>query len=191
MTLSWLTQHAISSEHRARLGIFVLMLAAAAALSGCANRAALRAAEDLAHAEEFKNRRAGEHPLASAEDVQRHLRCGERRAVLAQFDSGEVIPVRPTSGREINHRVVYSACAGAGEPLTGTLTRRLYYGRQQLFETKEQVTLKPGRWALDVFIGIPPETNLGWYAVEAVFEVDAPYVYLYDWRDFQVVEAGL
>lgn len=172
-----------------RPGRYGLLLLAVMLVAGCRGSAAIRmAAEDAAQQEEIKARAPGEQLVKGADDVKPELGCSERRPVRARIDKGEVIPVRPAPGREINHRIVYSACGGA-EQLTGTMTRRLYYGRQVLMESKEPLTLKPGRWTLDVFVGIPPQTEPGWYRTEAVFEVTTPYLYLRDRQDFQVVRA--
>ncbi len=161
----------------------VVALALIAAM-GCRSRIST-AEQDAIDRAEYARRTTGERQINTAQEVTRDLGCGGRRAVIAQFESGQVIPVRPNPGSEVNHRIVYSACPGTAEQLTGTLTRRLYWGRSTIMEDREKVVLKPGRWSIDVFITIPPKAELSWYRMEAVFENTA--VYARDRRDFQVV----
>lgn len=160
----------------------VVALALLAAM-GCRSRIST-AEQDALDRAEIARRTSGERQIKTVPEITQELGCGGRRAVIARFDSGEVIPVRPNPGSEINHRVVYSACPGTAEQLTGTLTRRLYWGRSTIMEDKEKIVLKPGRWSLDVFITIPPKAELSWYRMEVVFENSA--VYARDRRDFQV-----
>ncbi len=154
--------------------------------SGCGSRReAARKSVDLAQNEEFERRKSGETQVNSPTEITPELGCGGRRVTVARFEKGEVIPIRPVPGREVNYRIAYSACPGYAERLSGTLTRRLTYGRQVIMEEKENVTLKPGRWTVDIFIGIPPQTAPGWYRFETVFE--NPTLQLRDRQDFNVV----
>ena len=132
-------------------------------VAGCAGRRdAQYRAEDAVQAQAFANRRTGDTQLASLTEVTPLMSCGSTRQRAAAFERGEVIPVRPAPGREINHRFVYVACQAPNAQVSGTLTRRLTYGRAVLVEEKTPLTLKPGRWAVDVFIGIPPNADIGW-----------------------------
>lgn len=176
----------LDSQPRTRLVLKRAAIVALALLAAMGCRSRISTAEqDAIDRAELGRRSSGERPLKTVQEISRELGCGGRRAVIAQFDSGEVIPIRPNPGAEVNHRVVYSACPGTAEQLTGTLTRRLYYGRTTIMEDKEKIVLKPGRWSIDVFITIPPKVELGWYRMEAVFENAA--VYARDRRDFQVM----
>ena len=154
---------------------------------GCGgNRAAQRAAEDGRQQQEFQGRKAGETRIAGAAEIAAELGCGSSRPRAARLERAEVLPVRPTAGREINHRFIYSACDLGPRPITGILVRRLMLGRTTLVEEKVPMTLRPGRWAVDVFIGIPagaqPSNS---YAVEIRF--DHPQASLYDWKYFAIV----
>jgi hypothetical protein len=153
--------------------------------SGCADRSAQYRAEEAQQRAEMARRRAGETRLATLAEVTPALGCGTSSPRMARIESAEALPARTTAGGEINHRFVYSACDGGATPLQGTLVRKLILNRRVVLEEKVATTLKPGRWAVDVFIGIPPGAEPGWYGVEITFEHKA--VSLYNWQYFQLV----
>jgi hypothetical protein len=110
-------------------------------------------------------RMRGESNLADAGQVASELGCGGGSAA-AKFESSAVLPERPRAGREINHRVVYAACPGSEDGAPGTLTRRFTREGRTLFEDSTPYTLKPGRWSVDVFVGIPAQATPGPYRLE-------------------------
>jgi hypothetical protein len=89
---------------------------------------------------------------------------------LARSERVELTPERPRPGRELHQRWVYAACPVAADALSGTLTRRLVLDGRPVFEDRAPMVLKPGRWAVDVFIGIPPGAPGGAYRLELRFE---------------------
>lgn len=174
------------SKRRARVFLQRALLVALAIVAGAGCRSRISTAEkDMMDREEIARRNVGERMTKPVPDVVRDVGCGGRRAIYAQFDSGEVIPVRPTPGSEINQRLVYSVCPATTEQLTGTLTRRLYFGRTVIMEDRERVVLRPGQWTRDIFLKIPPAAEIGWYRLEAVFENGV--IYARDRRDFQLI----
>jgi hypothetical protein len=181
-----LTSTVASSHHGlAHAAVRAALLCGLALLaSSCANRAEQYRLEDAAQRAEMAKRKAGETRLATLAEVTPTLGCGGSRA-RAQIDSAEVLPARARPGTEITHRFVYSACDGGARPLRGTLVRKLILNRRTVFEEKRPMSLKPGRWAVDVFIGIPPNAEPGWYGVEITFEHEQ--VPLYNWQYFQLL----
>ena len=137
-------------------------------LAGC-NTPPARKLEDVIQDLKFKNRTRGDQQRADAAVVAREMGCTARSGPQVRLDSHEVLPLRPTAGREINHRLVYSAC-GVGAGVSGTLTRTVSYRGRELFEDSERFTLKPGRWAVDAFIGVPAQAQPGVYRIDARFE---------------------
>jgi hypothetical protein len=115
-------------------------------------------------------RSAGERELAPPGVVAQELGCGVPGAPLARSERSSVLPERPRPGTELHHRWVYAACPAPGEQLAGTLTRRLVQDGRTVFEDRVPLSLRPGRWALEVFIGIPREAQAGAYRMELRFE---------------------
>lgn len=149
-----------------RTAALVPLALVALALGGCSSSTPLvRKAEDMVQIVTAKARTRGESNLADPGQVARELGCGAG-AAPAKFEFSAVLPERPRAGREINHRVVYAACPGADEGAPGTLTRRFTREGRTLFEDSTPYTLKPGRWSVDVFVGIPPQATPGPYRLE-------------------------
>jgi hypothetical protein len=147
------------------------LLAAALLLTGCGSNAPLlRKAEDMMQAAAAKLRLRGESNIANAASVARELDCGARGAPAAKLESSAVLPERPRAGREINHRLVFAACAQGNDDAAGTLTRRFTHQGRTLFADSTPYKLKPGRWSVDVFVGIPPQAPPGPYRLEVKFQ---------------------
>jgi hypothetical protein len=145
-------------------------LAGALLLAGCAGTPPLlRKAEDVMQAAAAKLRMRGESNIANAASVARELDCGAKGAVPAKLESSTVLPERPRAGREINHRLVFATCPLGGDDRAGTLTRRFTHAGRTLFEDSTPHTLKPGRWSVDVFVGIPAQAPPGPYRLEVKF----------------------
>ncbi len=155
-------------------------------LGACANRAEQYRVEDEQQRAEIAKRRAGSTRLATLAEVTPRLGCTPAGSPRAKLDSAEVLPWRPQAGSEINHRFIYSACDAGVKPITGTLVRKLVFNRRVLLEEKLTLTLQPGQWAVDVFVGIPAGAEAGWYGVEIQFE--HPELPLYNWQHFQLVQ---
>ena len=145
-----------------------MALALAVSLAGC-DTPPVRKLEDAIQDLHFKNRTRGEQQRGDATVVAREMGCTARSGPQVRLDTHEVLPSRPTAGREINHRLVYSAC-GIGAGVTGTLTRKVSHRGRELFEDSERFTLRPGRWAVDAFIGVPAQAQPGVYRIDARFE---------------------
>ena len=137
-------------------------------LMGCGSRPVTKI-EDVVQDIKFKNRTRGEKQLADAATAAHDLGCSARSGALVRVDSHEVLPARPVPGRDVNQRLVISAC-GVGDNAVGTLTRRVSFQGRTLFEDSERYTLKPGRWMIDVFIGVPPQAAPGPYHIDVKFD---------------------
>lgn len=148
---------------------FAAVLAGCVLLGAC-ETVVVRKAEDIVQGVMVKARSKGERRLAEPGDVARELSCGSPGAVLARVEAGEVLPLRVKPGNEINHRMVLAACPASAEALTGTLTRRFVHQGRTLFQDSEPYTLKPGRWSVNVFVGIPAQALPGQYRLELRFE---------------------
>lgn len=147
-----------------------LALACCSLLAACSATApVMRQAEDLVQGVMVKTRGKGEKQLVDPATVARELACGTRGATPARMEVSEVLPERPRPGREISHRVVLASCPLPADAMAGTLTRRVTYLGRTLFEDSEPYTLKPGRWSVDVFIGIPPQATPGPYRLAVRF----------------------
>ena len=138
-------------------------------LTGC-ETVVMRKAEDLVQRAMVKVRAKGERRLAEPAEVERELACNSAGAAPARIESSETLPLRVKPGSELNHRMVVATCPGPSDTLTGTLTRRFVYQGRTLFQDSEPYTLKPGRWSVNVFVGIPPQTVSGAYRLELRFE---------------------
>ena len=145
-------------------------LLAAGLLAGC-DTAPVRAVSDTYQDLVYKTRSKGEREIASAEQVRRELGCSERRPFELRLEFSELLPNRLKSGREINNRFIYSACMHREGPVTVPLVRRVLLGGRVLFEDRDpRFVVRPGRWMIDGFIGIPPAASPGTYSVEVVLE---------------------
>jgi hypothetical protein len=148
----------------------VALLASCLLFSACETMPVMRKAEDLVQVVMVKVRSKGEKRLADPAQVARDLSCGAPGAVPARFEASDVLPERPKPGSEVNHRLVVAACSLPGDAMAGTLTRRFTHLGRTLFQDSEPFTLKPGRWSIDVFIGIPAQAGPGPYRLEVRFE---------------------
>jgi hypothetical protein len=147
------------------------VLAGALLLTGCGSNAPLlRKAEDVMQTAAAKLRLRGESNIANAASVARELDCGARGAPAAKLESSAVLPERPRAGREINHRLVFAACPQGADDAAGTLTRRFTHEGRTLFADSTPYKLKPGRWSVDVFVGIPAQAPPGSYRLEVKYQ---------------------
>lgn len=149
----------------------VLLLILGACLAGCES-APIRAVTDSFQELVYKSRSKGETESTSTDSVRRELGCNERHPFELHLEQSEVVPRRIKGGREISHRFVYAACTPNDAIQTHSLVRRITHGGRVMFEDRDRkFALKPGRWTVDAFVGIPPATAPGTYALEVVIEL--------------------
>ena len=157
------------NKHSTHLAGLASLLAGCLLLGACES-VVVRKAEDLVQIAVVKVRSKGDRRLADPADVVRELSCGSAGAATARFETSDVMPERRKAGSEINHRLVIAACPQSADALSGTLTRRFTHQGRVLFQDSEPYVLKPGRWSVNVFIGIPPQAVPGPYRLEVRFE---------------------
>lgn len=167
-------------------GTTLLLALVAATLGGCATTGPSPMAPVLQRTQDWVQdlsartlKRSGERELTAPGPVAQELGCALPGAPRARSERVELTPERPRPGRELHQRWVYAACPAAADALSGTLTRRLVLDGRSVFEDRSAMVLKPGRWAVDVFIGIPATAPTGTYRLELRFErrglvLDAP-----------------
>jgi hypothetical protein len=104
--------------------------------------------------------------------VRKEYACDSKPLPFLSVTQNSVAPKTLKRGSEFNHRMVYALCASsATETVRGVLIRRIRYSGHVVFEDKTtDFEMKPGRWTVDAYIGIPKEASPGSYTVEASFE---------------------
>jgi len=116
-------------------------------------------------------RKPGEKLVSHPDVVWKERQCAKLQRPFVDIDLNEVLPPRVTAGDEFSHRMVYSMCPlRTGEVVIGDLSRRITLKGNTVFEdVSRRFELKPGKWQLDAFIGIPTAAPPGVYAVEVAF----------------------
>jgi hypothetical protein len=141
------------------------------ALAGCES-APIRAVSDSYQEMVYGWRSKGEKQTGSIDAVRREFGCNENRRFALHMEESEVLPRRVHSGREINHRFVYSACTPNDGIEPHPLVRRILHRGRIVFEDRDRrFELKPGRWTVDAFVGIPPAAAPGVYVLEVEIEL--------------------
>jgi hypothetical protein len=124
-------------------------------------------------------RQAGEKVVTTPEKVVQESKCAKREQTVVHFESLEVLPETVKPGARVNYRLIYVMCPlkKFSETVKARVTRNmLFNGEQVAHNVKEIFELKAGRWAVDSFFTLPPESPLGVYALEVVLKllVDIP-----------------
>ena len=98
---------------------------------------------------------------ASSED------CASRQLPFFRVINSDVYPMRLRAGDRVSHRLVYALCpAGSGGEATATITRELRgNGAVLLADRVEAFRLRPGTWASDEELQVPPTAIAGRYTV--------------------------
>jgi len=116
-------------------------------------------------------RKPGETVLKHPDEVWKAYDCAKKRLPFVRMVKYEILPPEVYPGEEINQHFEYVLCpARPAEVLAGTLYRRIYYKGKVVFEdVTRNFELKPGKWAVDAFIRVPPDASPGVYYLEVVF----------------------
>lgn len=157
--------------------VCAVLITAAAWVAGCSAPLSATPAEkvqSLFWDLERKLRKPGERLVAQPAAVWKELGCDQRPLPYFVMEKNEILPASIAPGRTFNHRLEYVLCvAGAGDSITGTLTRRIRYKGNVVFkDATNRFELKPGRWRIDATIDTPPGAKAGVYAFEAAFSSD-------------------
>ena len=114
-------------------------------------------------------RQPGEHIATTPERLWKEIDCEQRERPFVQVESMEVLPEMIKPGGRVNYRLIYSMCPVSKftETVKTQVTRNIFYkGKEVARNTKNDLELKAGRWAVDSFFTLPSNTPLGVYALE-------------------------
>ncbi|HXZ84829.1 MAG TPA: hypothetical protein VEI82_05010 [Myxococcota bacterium] len=117
-------------------------------------------------------RKPGVHLVDFPEKVNEEFNCASQKLPWFKLETLEVWPKRIAAGQDLGHRMTYVLCTeGPTDVVTGKLeTRIMYRGQAILHETNPAYDLRAGRWAVDVFVTVPPAAQEGLYALELEFK---------------------
>lgn len=117
-------------------------------------------------------RQPGEQIAGTPDKVWEELDCAKRSRPFVQVERMEVLPEMIKPGGRVNYRLVYVLCPlKPSEVMNTRLVRNmLFKGQRVAGNVKDSFELKPGRWIVDSFFTLPPESPLGVYALEVGFE---------------------
>jgi hypothetical protein len=119
-------------------------------------------------------RQPGDKLLSTPEQIAREPNCANRQQPFVQVESMEVLPEMVKAGGRINHRLIYAMCPlnKFTDTIKARVTRNMFFkGEPVARNVKDAVELKAGRWAIDSFFTLPPESPLGVYALEVSLEI--------------------
>jgi len=118
-------------------------------------------------------RQPGDHIATTPETALKEATCGKRDRPFVQFESLEVLPEMVKPGARVNYRVVYLMCPlKLSESVKTRVIRSMFFkGDQVARNVKEDFEAKPGRWIVDSFFTLPPDSPMGVYALEVAFDI--------------------
>jgi len=122
-------------------------------------------------------RQPGDRIATTPETVIKEANCAKRQRPFMQFESMEILPERVKPGARVNYRVVYVMCPiKLYESIKTRVTRNMFFkGEQVARNVKDGFELKPGRWIVDSFFTLPPDSPMGVYALEVAFDTPNGY----------------
>jgi hypothetical protein len=117
-------------------------------------------------------RQPGDQIVTTPEKVVREANCAKRERPFVQVESMEVLPEIVKPGGRVNYRLVYVMCPlKLADAIRIRVTRNMFFnGEQVARNAKDAFEVKPGRWMVDSFFTLPPDSPLGVYALEVGFE---------------------
>lgn len=114
--------------------------------------------------------RPGVKQLGTEAEVAREYDCARRKKPLLVLEESALRPTPLAAGEEFGHRIVYALCpARARQPLAGSLRTRIAFGSAVVVDDSAAFMARPGRWAVDTFIALPPQAEPGAYQLEVDF----------------------
>jgi len=140
-----------------------------ATLSGCVIRQQIIAAA----------RHPGEQIATPPDRVWLQFDCAKRERPFVQIENMEVLPEMIKPGGRVNYRLVYAMCPHKpSEILRARIVRNMFFkGESVARNVKDSFELKPGRWVVDSFFTLPPESPMGVYALEVGVEASNGYTH--------------
>lgn len=120
-------------------------------------------------------RQPGNTMVTTPEKVSQERNCAKREQPFVQVESMEILPEMVKPGGRVNYRLVYMMCPV--KKFSDTMRTRVshnmfFQGEQVARNLNDAFELRAGRWAVDSFFTLPPESPLGVYALEV--GVEAP-----------------
>jgi hypothetical protein len=117
-------------------------------------------------------RQPGDQIAATPDQIWRDFDCGNRPLPFVRAESMEVVPERIRPGGRVNYRLVYVMCPLKPSEVINTRVSRkmLFKGAQVASNVNDAFEIKPGRWVVDSFFTLPPNSPLGVYALEVSFD---------------------
>ena len=117
-------------------------------------------------------RQPGDQIVTTPETVLKEPNCASRARPFAQLESMEVLPEMVKPGARVNYRVIYVMCPlKLAESIKTRVIRSIFFkGEQVARNVKDDFELKPGRWIVDSFFTLPPDSPIGVYALEVIFD---------------------
>ena len=93
--------------------------------------------------------------------------CAARELPFLRVIESNVLPARLAPGGRFSHRLVYALCpAEPAAPLTATVARELRGSAGVvLVDQTDDLRLRPGTWASDEELEVPPNASPGRYTV--------------------------
>lgn len=112
-------------------------------------------------------RGSGQKLLARLAATESTEGCDSRELPFFRVIESNVYPARSAPGGRFSHRLVYALCpAGPGSQLTATVTRELRGSAEVvLVDQSDDVRLRPGTWASDEELVLPPNAVPGRYTI--------------------------
>jgi hypothetical protein len=147
-----------------KLVTLVAMLSIASAIAGCA---------DIQQQIVSAARQPGQRVTTTPERLWKENLCEAHQRPFVKVESLEILPEKVKPGARVNYRLIYAMCPVSRftETLDARVNRNLFYkGQEVARNVKEKLELRAGRWAVDSFFTLPPETPLGVYALEVLVE---------------------
>ena len=134
---------------------------------------ALAACADIQQQIVSAARQPGQQVTTTPERLWKESACETQERPFVRVESLEILPEKVKPGARVNYRLVYAMCplSKFTETLDARVNRNLSYkGQEVARNVKDKLELRAGRWAVDSFFTLPPETPLGVYALEVLVE---------------------
>ena len=133
-------------------------------------------------------RQPGDQIVTTPERVLQEPNCAKRERPFVQIESMEVLPEKVKPGGRVNYRLVYVMCPlKLTDAIKARLTRNMFFkGEPVARNVKDGFELKPGRWIVDSFFTLPPDSPLGVYSLEVGLETPKGHAHKQLVRSFVV-----
>ncbi len=112
----------------------------------------------------------GVQPVLDAQATWNDYNCASKKLPFVVIEEDRIVPATPAPGEEFSHRFSYAVCTEQSTPISGVLTRRIYYQNRLVFENKtDDFELRPGKWKVSASIKTSPKAKPGNYDLQLTF----------------------